>query len=57
MRLGYKWPLGSLEWGERLGWSRALGVLEELRERQGEAYRPAPPLRSAAAGDALAVEG
>jgi 3-hydroxybutyryl-CoA dehydrogenase len=45
MRLGYNWPVGSLEWGERLGWSRALGVLEELRDRQGEAYRPAPLLR------------
>jgi 3-hydroxybutyryl-CoA dehydrogenase len=48
MRLGYNWPLGSLEWGERLGWSRALGVLEELRELQGEAYRPAPVLRERA---------
>jgi 3-hydroxybutyryl-CoA dehydrogenase len=45
MRLGYNWPIGSLEWGERLGWSRALGVLEELRDLQGEAYRPAPLLR------------
>ena len=48
MRLGYNWPIGSLEWGERLGWSRALGVLEELRELQGEAYRPAPELRARA---------
>ena len=45
MRLGYNWPIGPLEWGERLGWSTALGVLEELRELQGEAYRPAPALR------------
>ncbi len=45
MRLGYNWPIGPLEWGERLGWSRALGVLEELREVRGEAYRPAPALR------------
>jgi 3-hydroxybutyryl-CoA dehydrogenase len=45
MRLGYNWPIGPLEWGERLGWSRALGVLEELRELQGEAYRAAPALR------------
>jgi 3-hydroxybutyryl-CoA dehydrogenase len=45
MRLGYNWPIGPLEWGERLGWSRAHGVLEELRELQGEAYRPAPVLR------------
>jgi 3-hydroxybutyryl-CoA dehydrogenase len=45
MRLGYNWPIGSLEWGERLGWSRALGVLEELRELRGEAYRPSPALR------------
>ena len=48
MRLGYNWPIGPLEWGERLGWSRALGVLEELRELQGEAYRPAPALRELA---------
>jgi 3-hydroxybutyryl-CoA dehydrogenase len=53
MRLGYNWPIGSLEWGERLGWARALGVLEELRELQGEAYRPAPLLWDLAGGDAL----
>jgi 3-hydroxybutyryl-CoA dehydrogenase len=53
MRLGYNWPIGSLEWGERLGWSRALGVLEELRELEGEAYRPAPLLREAASSGAL----
>jgi 3-hydroxybutyryl-CoA dehydrogenase len=53
MRLGYNWPIGSLEWGERLGWARALGVLEDLRELQGEAYRPAPLLRDLAGGDAL----
>ena len=41
MRLGFNWPLGPLEWGERLGWSRCLGALEELRELHGEAYRPA----------------
>jgi 3-hydroxybutyryl-CoA dehydrogenase len=50
MRLGYNWPVGSLEWGEGLGWSRALGVLEELRDLQGEAYRPAPLLRELAGG-------
>ena len=48
MRLGYNWPIGSLEWGERLGWARALAILEELRELQGEAYRPAPALRERA---------
>jgi 3-hydroxybutyryl-CoA dehydrogenase len=46
MRLGYNWPIGPLEWGERLGWSRSLGVLEELRELRGEAYRPALALRN-----------
>jgi 3-hydroxybutyryl-CoA dehydrogenase len=50
MRLGYNWPIGSLEWGERLGWSRALGVLEELLDLQGEAYRPAGLLRDRARG-------
>jgi 3-hydroxybutyryl-CoA dehydrogenase len=53
MRLGYNWPIGSLEWGERLGWSRCLGLLEELRERLGEAYRPAPLLRELAGGQGL----
>jgi 3-hydroxybutyryl-CoA dehydrogenase len=53
MRLGYNWPIGSLDWGERLGWSHALGLLEELRERLGEAYRPAPLLRQFAGGQAL----
>src|SRR5215207_8968818 len=48
MRLGYNWPIGPLEWGERLGWSRVLALLEELRQLQGEAYRPAPLLREAA---------
>jgi 3-hydroxybutyryl-CoA dehydrogenase len=54
MRLGYNWPIGSLEWGEQLGWSRALGVLEALRDLQGEAYRPAPLLRDLAGGQPLA---
>ena len=48
MKLGDNWPIGPLEWGERLGWSRSLGVLEELRELRGEAYRPAPELRARA---------
>jgi 3-hydroxybutyryl-CoA dehydrogenase len=48
MRLGYNWPIGPLEWGERLGWSRSLGVLDELRDLRGEAYRPAPALRELA---------
>jgi 3-hydroxybutyryl-CoA dehydrogenase len=48
MRLGYNWPIGSLEWGERLGWNRALAVLDELRDLEGEAYRPAPVLRERA---------
>ncbi len=48
MRLGFRWPKGPLEWGEDLGWARALGLLEELRELHGEAYRPAPLLRERA---------
>jgi 3-hydroxybutyryl-CoA dehydrogenase len=50
MRLGFNWPIGPLEWGERMGWRRALGMLEDLRELSGEAYRPAPLLRDVAAG-------
>jgi 3-hydroxybutyryl-CoA dehydrogenase len=48
MQLGFNWPLGPLEWGNRIGWARALGRLEHLRELHGEAYRPAPLLREAA---------
>jgi 3-hydroxybutyryl-CoA dehydrogenase len=50
MRLGFNWPLGPLEWGELLGWARALETLEALRVLHGEAYRPAPLLREKAAG-------
>jgi 3-hydroxybutyryl-CoA dehydrogenase len=52
MRFGFNWPLGPLAWGERMGWSRALGTLEELRELHGDGYRAAPLLRRLAAGDA-----
>jgi len=45
MRLGFNWPIGPLEWGERLGHARAAGILDELRELHGEAYRAAPSLR------------
>jgi 3-hydroxybutyryl-CoA dehydrogenase len=50
MRLGFNWPIGPLQWGTRMGWAQALGILEELRELEGEAYRPAPLLRRYAAG-------
>ena len=48
MQLGFNCPLGPLEWGNRIGWARALGRLEQLRELHGEAYRPAPVLREKA---------
>jgi 3-hydroxybutyryl-CoA dehydrogenase len=57
MRLGFNWPLGPLEWGERLGWARAVGTLEELRETHGEAYLSAPLLRRLAFGDTEALDG
>jgi 3-hydroxybutyryl-CoA dehydrogenase len=44
MRLGFNWPRGPLELTELIGRERALGLLDELRERRGEAYRPAPRL-------------
>ncbi len=49
MRLGFNWPLGPIEWSEEIGLARALGILDELRENGGEAYRAAPLLRRAAA--------
>ena len=49
MRLGYNWPLGPLEWGERVGYARVIDELEALQATHGEAYRPAPELRRLAA--------
>jgi 3-hydroxybutyryl-CoA dehydrogenase len=57
MRLGFNWPVGPLEWGERLGFSRAVGTLEELRETHGEAYLPSPLLRRLAFGDTEILAG
>jgi 3-hydroxybutyryl-CoA dehydrogenase len=44
MRLGFNWPRGPLELTELIGTEHAAGLLEELRERHGDAYRPAPRL-------------
>jgi 3-hydroxybutyryl-CoA dehydrogenase len=44
MRLGFNWPRGPLELTAAIGTARAVALLEELRERHGEAYAPAPLL-------------
>jgi 3-hydroxybutyryl-CoA dehydrogenase len=54
MRLGFNWPLGPLEWAELIGPARAVGLLDELRELNGEAYRASPLLRRAGA-DGIAL--
>lgn len=48
MRLGFNWPLGPLEFSGLIGAERAVALLEDLRARHGEAYRPAPRLVVAA---------
>jgi 3-hydroxybutyryl-CoA dehydrogenase len=48
MRLGFNWPRGPLELTDLIGARRAVELLEELRERRGDAYRPAPGLLAAA---------
>jgi 3-hydroxybutyryl-CoA dehydrogenase len=45
MRLGYRWPLGPLEIGKKLGFAAVSERLSAMRETYGEAYRPAPRLR------------
>jgi 3-hydroxybutyryl-CoA dehydrogenase len=50
MRLGFNWPLGSLEFTELIGRERAVALLEELRGRHGEAYAPSPRLLAAGEG-------
>jgi 3-hydroxybutyryl-CoA dehydrogenase len=44
MRLGFNWPRGPLELTELIGSERAVGLLEELRTRHGDAYLSAPKL-------------
>jgi 3-hydroxybutyryl-CoA dehydrogenase len=44
MRLGFNWPRGPLELTALIGPTRAVELLEALRERNGDAYRPAPLL-------------
>ena len=52
MRLGFNWPLGPIEWSERLDLESVLEQLDRLRELRGEVYRAAPVLRRAAAAGA-----
>jgi 3-hydroxybutyryl-CoA dehydrogenase len=49
MKLGFNWPLGPVEWSERLDLASVVDELDEQRELRGEAYRAAPLLRRAAA--------
>ncbi|MBI2000779.1 MAG: 3-hydroxybutyryl-CoA dehydrogenase [candidate division NC10 bacterium] len=46
MKLGTNYPLGPLEWADRIGLDQVLGVLEGLQAEYGEdRYRAAPLLR------------
>jgi 3-hydroxybutyryl-CoA dehydrogenase len=46
MKLGTNYPLGPLEWADRIGLDQVLGVLDGLQREYGEdRYRPAPLLR------------
>ena len=50
MRLGFNWPLGPIEFSALIGAGPAVALLEDLRERYGEAYAPAPSLSAATGG-------
>ena len=46
MRLGLNYPLGPLEWADRLGASRMLSILRRIQALSGDdRYRPSPWLR------------
>ncbi|OVZ43712.1 3-hydroxyacyl-CoA dehydrogenase, partial [Pseudomonas aeruginosa] len=46
VRLGLGYPLGPLEWGDRMGAGRVLRILERLHALSGDPrYRPSPWLR------------
>jgi 3-hydroxybutyryl-CoA dehydrogenase len=48
MRLGFNWPRGPIEIGERIGAAGAVDLLDDLRAEKGEAYAAAPRLRAEA---------
>jgi len=51
MRLGFNWPLGPSGFTKLIGPERAVSLLRELEREKGDAYAPAPDLRSAAEDD------
>jgi 3-hydroxybutyryl-CoA dehydrogenase len=54
MGLGFNWPLGPVEWSERVDLGEVVATLDELRRLHGEAYRASPLLRDAAeSGESL----
>ncbi len=49
MRLGTNYPIGPLEWADRVGVGRVVGVLDNIADYYGEPrYRPSPLLRRTA---------
>ncbi len=50
MKLGFNWPLGPVGFSELIGAGAAVALLEDLRQRLGDAYAPAPRLLSAVDG-------
>ncbi len=49
MRLGVGYPIGPLEWGDRIGASRIVSILDALARTYGDGrYRACPTLRRAA---------
>jgi 3-hydroxybutyryl-CoA dehydrogenase len=50
LKLGLNHPVGPMEWGRRLGFDRALEIVDGVwQERREERYRAAPLLRRLAA--------
>jgi 3-hydroxybutyryl-CoA dehydrogenase len=48
MKLGFNWPLGPLAITDLIGPTRAVQLLDRLRDEKGEAYAAAPLLRAEA---------
>ncbi len=54
MKLGTNYPVGPVEWGEKLGFDQVLAVMDALHRDTGEErYRPSSLLRKLAAGSTL----
>ena len=56
MRLGANFPMGPLEWADRIGLDRVLALLEAMQKELGPQYQPCPWIRRKVEAGQLGVK-